>query len=369
MTGKTKSELRAEAVKRLKAIWPENDSAEVVRAAIGCEERLGSQSLALIDLLTDDEPANVTDCGTNVIDGETNGIDDELPESDRGHSADMSGNGAEGVRPETELSWPDTRKMLEADVDALCQSFYTTERRYDSIISLLDRQAAITERESHERIESLSNDCEMWRDRSEDMRMERDALRFWRDEWESKAKVLEAELGKLKAGQRLPKGVEWPRFEDGAPVGIGDEVRLDGETRRLTCVSFGELGSIVCTNLDGDVQMLSWEFGQTFERPPLLAKDGKPIEVGQVLYGESDGKAWLVDGFDRTRKWSVWAHDAGDPERHKCLRPEWLTHEQPDSWEKIAADLRAVNGDSYAHSGTADLEPIAERIERLGGAR
>ena len=49
----------------------------------------------------------------------------------------------------------DTREKLEADMIESCEHFYTTERRYDELIKLLDRQAAITKRE-------CSQDAVVW---------------------------------------------------------------------------------------------------------------------------------------------------------------------------------------------------------------
>ena len=96
---------------------------------------------------------------------------------DCGQIADMSGKRPDCVRDESEMSEvgseADTREKLEADVRQTVRWRHLTA---SGIISWLDRQAAITVRESHYRIEDLSHDCEMWRDRAEDMRVERDAL-------------------------------------------------------------------------------------------------------------------------------------------------------------------------------------------------
>lgn len=162
----------------------------------------------------------------------------------------------------------------------------------------------------------------------------------------------------------------WPRYEDGRPVRAGDLVTYadTGLTAKVQDILIGS----ACWELLGQGRRSLGQvgkFGEPVKRPPLLASDGQPIEVGQVLYG-GDGRAWEVYHLDRAAKHPVFGREPGNPGAAREMKPEWLTHEQPDSWERIAEDIRAINGDAYAHSGTADLEPIAERVEKLaGGAR
>ena len=72
---------------------------------------------------------------------------------------------------------------------------------------------------------------------------------------------------------------------------------------------------------------------RTIECP--LAADGRPIVPGETLYG-GDGAAWKIRAVGPT--FSYGAVKQGADRR---LRNEWLTHEQPDSWERLLADLRA----------------------------
>lgn len=98
-------------------------------------------------------------------------------------------------------------------------------------------------------------------------------------------------------------------------------------------------------------------------------KDERPIHVGDTLYGE-DGKAWHVRGVTIGEKSTAHpghviraASDAGQP---RYLKPEWLTHERPDSWERIADELDAWC-DKVDVDGDACGKPraIADRIRRL----
>lgn len=100
-------------------------------------------------------------------------------------------------------------------------------------------------------------------------------------------------------------------------------------------------------------------------------KDGRPIHVGETVYGE-DGRAWHVRGVTIGEK-SI-AHPehviraTSDAEQLRYLKPEWLTHERPDSLERIADELdewsedNRVNGDDEVFRRAGDL---ADRIRKL----
>lgn len=64
----------------------------------------------------------------------------------------------------------------------------------------------------------------------------------------------------------------------------------------------------------------------------LTARDCKPLALGDVVYGD-DGKRWIIDAIGRDYVWG-----RGDAPTQKRLKPHWLTHEPPDSWESIAKD-------------------------------
>ena len=99
-------------------------------------------------------------------------------------------------------------------------------------------------------------------------------------------------------------------------------------------------------------------------------KDGKPIHVGETVYGE-DGKAWHVYGIvlcdmsETERKFSIKA--IGDGGSKYGLRPEWLTHERPDSWGRIAQELEDMSENFRAtdQESFSALLDFADRIRRL----
>lgn len=76
--------------------------------------------------------------------------------------------------------------------------------------------------------------------------------------------------------------------------------------------------------------------------PLPRGKDGKAIRIGDVVYGE-DGRKWLVRGihYGETKHSGPvhQVHAVDEQRRWRGLKPEWLTHERPDSWEKLEEDM------------------------------
>lgn len=98
-------------------------------------------------------------------------------------------------------------------------------------------------------------------------------------------------------------------------------------------------------------------------------KDGRPIRVGETVYGE-DGRAWHVRGVTIGEK-SI-AHPehviraTSDAEQLRYLKPEWLTHERPDSWERIAQELEAwCDRVDVDRDACGEPRELARRIRRL----
>lgn len=64
--------------------------------------------------------------------------------------------------------------------------------------------------------------------------------------------------------------------------------------------------------------------------------DGVPISVGDTVWAKRDGRRWNVVGFDFSKQHSVIAVDGRCTKRE--LQPVWLTHAEPDSWERLEGD-------------------------------
>lgn len=186
----------------------------------------------------------------------------------------------------------------------------------------------------------------------------------------------------------MPEGMEWPRFEDGEKVCFGDSVpiyRRSGEVSESEVCSMAfrsrqtDIGTCadfrICLNGGERIKRpkpqvlaadgLPIEVGQTLwstrsetfwvvsaidkngephgyradsqtksacflsadlltHTPPMHAKDGLPIKVGEIVYG-GDGEAWEVTGIENG-PWSIVGKN-GDKQRG--MKPKWLTHEVP----------------------------------------
>lgn len=104
-------------------------------------------------------------------------------------------------------------------------------------------------------------------------------------------------------------------------------------------------------------------------------RDGKPIRVGETVYGE-DGRTWNVRGvtigeITWTSRYSRYViRVTNDTNEWRQFKPEWLTHERPDSWERIAQELERYANDSCGEdeidgATASTLIDFAERIRRL----
>lgn len=136
--------------------------------------------------------------------------------------------------------------------------------------------------------------------------------------------------------KQLPDGFEWPRFEDGEDVKPGNWAYLNdaGSAVKIDEVGFTKIGGkpYACLHFDEEMRLVT----EPIPRPPVLDKDGQEIKVCDMVYDE-DGKEWDVLGL----RWheDPYVVEAEHEGEIKQLKPEWLTHERPDSWEKLREDV------------------------------
>lgn len=161
-------------------------------------------------------------------------------------------------------------------------------------------------------------------------------------------------LGALENGAErlMPEGMEWPRFEDGEPVRPGDRLLDKGgdwfkavsfvftcdwwSVRGYQTEGFGDLNDKTRRKLEG------MAYGTCVKRPApkVLAADGEPLEAGQTVYlpdgmpvhvtAIGDMKAGQETVFGKA------GNDITDSEWQAVL----LTHQRPDSWERLEEDAK-----------------------------
>lgn len=144
----------------------------------------------------------------------------------------------------------------------------------------------------------------------------------------------------IDAERALPEGVEWPRFEDGELVKIGDEVEYGGKALEVDAICFDREEWSMALRRNLDIYRMSGSYGERVKRPTpkVLGADGAPIKVGDKVYfvGGSGARYTVKDiGFKPDGAFV----DIIDEGRYSAtVNPESLTHERPDSWERLEED-------------------------------
>lgn len=76
-------------------------------------------------------------------------------------------------------------------------------------------------------------------------------------------------------------------------------------------------------------------------RAPVLAADGRPLREGETIYLTDSPTAFVVD--------DIMTRDDGETVVHleggAWNLPQYLTHERPDSWERLEEDARRLDID------------------------
>ena len=181
-------------------------------------------------------------------------------------------------------------------------------------------------------------------------------------------KMMTAIADRIDAERALPEGVEWPRFEDGGLVGIGDELEYKGKTMLVCDATFYADGwALWCDREDMSGRL----YGKYCERvkrpaPKVLDADGVPIKVGDVVYfvADKDDGALTVECIDVSGEKPVvdlvYSDERGT---WHLVDPEKLTHERPDSWRLWGEDL-----DMAAKVGEVDKVEMMRRAKALAKA-
>lgn len=170
------------------------------------------------------------------------------------------------------------------------------------------------------------------------------------------ADMIEAE----QAERQLPEGIEWPRFEDGELVRIGDAFQHNGETKEITRVLFYETRTWLRAKTETCYREYEYLPNKPLKRPELevLDADGVPIKVGDTVWYIRGGNAKtvkrIVDGFVEVE------------ESIARLFPEQLTHRRPDT-QKAINDDATMPPWRYCHEvlKIAETQDEAEMVEAM----
>ena len=158
---------------------------------------------------------------------------------------------------------------------------------------------------------------------------------------------------------------------DGAPIEVGDVVYYDGEPHPLTVVGITRDGKDALVDANGEESCVEGGRPQDFSHDapkPVLDADGVPIKVGDTVYfvGGSGARYAVKDiGFEPGGAFV----DIIDEGRYSAtVNPEILTHEQPDSWERIEEDAYNLVMSEYLETPEDDVRDLVRRAKALAKA-
>ena len=176
-------------------------------------------------------------------------------------------------------------------------------------------------------------------------------------------------LGEIE-GRMLPEGMEWPRFEDEEPVKPDCDF-ADGAGNTRTCTSVellrGEEGArdalIHWDEDDPDNALLvCMADGERVKRPEPKVPDlgSKPLREGDVVWSKASGERYRIEKISRFHD-GIWAVD--DEGNTVFFIPEQLTHRAP----VLAADGKPLCvgetvyglGDHRPYTVVSTVDPVA----------
>lgn len=172
--------------------------------------------------------------------------------------------------------------------------------------------------------------------------------------------MMTAIADRIDAERALPEGVEWPRFEDGELVKVGDTVGND-EPFTAREIAFEPDRWLIKASSRSAFGCFHGGFGEPAKRPApkVLDADGVPIEVGDTVYCDDDPEQLIVDSFDDPG--CVYLTLAKSPNGILyTMEPSRLSRERPDSWERIEEDAKLAPRDYLEKRG---MNP--EKTERI----
>lgn len=184
------------------------------------------------------------------------------------------------------------------------------------------------------------------------------------------ADMFERIADRIDAERALPEGMEWPRFEDGGLVRIGDELEFEGKTMLVCDATLYADGWALWCDREDMSGRLCGKYGERVKRPApeVLDADGVPIKVGDTVYFvDGDARPLTVERIDANGgEPAVDLVYAGQILRWHSVNPEKLTHERPDSWRLWGEDL-----DMAVKVGEVDKAEMMRRAKALskGGQR
>lgn len=170
---------------------------------------------------------------------------------------------------------------------------------------------------------------------------------------ECRVKTMRVIADRIDAERALPEGIEWPRFEDGELVKVGDEVEHGGKAWEVGAICFDREEWSMALNRNLGISRMSGSYDERLKRPKLnvLDADGAPISVGDTVYGDDEASPLSVVRLFKDATGATLVDSVDSLGTYFTFAPSRLTHERPDSWERLEADAKKkacdIAGSSY----------------------
>ena len=152
----------------------------------------------------------------------------------------------------------------------------------------------------------------------------------------------------LKHGERVKRPAPKVLDADGAEIREGDTVwdvytgeRMIVEGLKGTC---GGYQTCLVTLESGE--QTTCDGPRLSHRAPVLAADGRPLREGETVFDKDAGDRFEVNGFSDDGFVVCWDVDRCEADIE--IKPSQLTHERPESWERLEDDATLAPA-SYCH--------------------
>lgn len=176
------------------------------------------------------------------------------------------------------------------------------------------------------------------------------------------AEVMEARL--------MPEGMSWPMV-DGKPLDF--RTHYEPSLGVLEAVSIYSAGACEVMSHDGIIKGISEIH---IAKPKVVNADGVEIRVGDTVWHAKTGSEYRVLSLSGVDK-AAWVTEATTMGDDFFIDIAALTHERPESWERIEADCmqdakdyceeRGIAPEYPIHNGKAKCRDLVRRAKALAG--
>ena len=168
----------------------------------------------------------------------------------------------------------------------------------------------------------------------------------------------------------MPEGMEWPRYESGEIVQIGDDVveRFGDDPIKVRSVEFRDGATYLREGFRTDGIVIVRP-GERVKRPApkVLAGDNEPLYRGEYVWHEDGTKLMVLDFLhEEDDETIVKVSRVSGPTNWSECRSLSLTHERPDSWERIEEDAEGIRQDIAMYLGDysqSDFEEPGDSVQ------